>query len=361
MDMTRSISSPPRRHGVSIVYVSVAMVVLLGFCSLAVDLGRVRAAKTELENAVFAATRAGAASAVNGISSVQSACYNLAHANRADGQPVTIDSINNVVFLNWPSTTPLVGSARASANAVQVNASYKVPLIFAQVLGMPTATVHATSTATVTTSTSTVYVPATADVWLSGEPNGTQAGTSNPGYDYAGPVGSSGPPSGNPYASPVLVGITVIPGSTITISNVSGLASYDPQHPASWTATGDSTHIYDDIASGGVSEHGISDATMNLCAMNAVFLTSSLPDGGTSPPALDFSTLGEQDYTSITPQLKQVFYVGTGQTSMQVQQTIIVPAGATRFYLGSMDGNQWYNDSGGFNATVTEIAITTVK
>jgi Flp pilus assembly protein TadG len=139
-----------RNHrGVSIVYVTVAMLVLLGFCSLSVDLGRVQMVKTQLEEATDAAARAAAGNLANGVSSVQSAAYTMALNNTADGTPVTIDSINDVVFLNWPSTTPLAGSARDAANAVQINTSLSVPLLFAQVLGMSTATVHATSVATV--------------------------------------------------------------------------------------------------------------------------------------------------------------------------------------------------------------------
>ena len=135
------------RHGVSIVYVGVAMIVLIGFCSLAVDLGRVQVAKTELERATDAAARAGAASLASGVSSVQSAAYNVANSNTCDGSAVAIDSVNNVVFLNWPSTTPLTGSARSSANAVRVNSNRTVPLLFGQALGKPSVVVHATSTA----------------------------------------------------------------------------------------------------------------------------------------------------------------------------------------------------------------------
>jgi Flp pilus assembly protein TadG len=136
------------RHGVSVVYVAVAMWVLIGFCSLAVDMSRVRVAKTELENAIDAAARAAAFSSPSGVSAVQTAAYGVAHANTADGTAVTIDSINDVVFLNWPST-PLTGTARTSANAIQVTGHYAVPLLFAQALGIPTAIVHASSTAKV--------------------------------------------------------------------------------------------------------------------------------------------------------------------------------------------------------------------
>ena len=50
--------------------------------------------------------------------------------------------------------------------------------------------------------------------------------------------------------------------------------------------------------------------------------------------------------------LKQTFYVGDGLTSGGVQQGRIVPAGATRLYLGTMDGYEWSNNSGAFTARV---------
>src|SRR5579863_1632100 len=46
-----------RNHGMSIIYVIVSMSVLMGFCSLAVDLGRVVTTKTELHRAADAAAR----------------------------------------------------------------------------------------------------------------------------------------------------------------------------------------------------------------------------------------------------------------------------------------------------------------
>jgi hypothetical protein len=146
---------------VSIIYVTMSMIVLLGFCSLAVDLGRVEAVKTELENATDSAARAGVAnlpmnaqySVSYGATLVEIAASKMASQNTADGAPVTINSVSNVSFLNWPATTPLSGANRVSANAVNVQTSLTVPLLFAQVLGMPTATVHANSTAYIQTTT----------------------------------------------------------------------------------------------------------------------------------------------------------------------------------------------------------------
>src|SRR5580698_6524763 len=104
MTYSRKIGRRRARHGVTIIWVAVTMVALLGFCSLAVDLGRVQAVKSQLEVATDAAARAAAANLSSGVSAVQGAAYSVAQANTADGSPVAIDSINNVRFLNWPST-----------------------------------------------------------------------------------------------------------------------------------------------------------------------------------------------------------------------------------------------------------------
>jgi hypothetical protein len=61
------------------------------------------------------------------------------------------------------------------------------------------------------------------------------------------------------------------------------------------------------------------------------------------------------------PQLFQTFYVGSGQTSSNVQQTIVVPPNATTLYLGTMDGHEWSNNVGGFYVTITQYQIAIVK
>jgi Flp pilus assembly protein TadG len=144
---------PSRRRGVSLVYITMAMLALLGFCSFAVDLASVQSAKTQLEIACDAAAHAAALALPSGVSAVQAAAASVAAANTANGKPVTISSTSNVVFLNWPSTTPLTGSARSSANAVKVWATLQVPTLFATALGRDSVTVHASTIAEVTTTT----------------------------------------------------------------------------------------------------------------------------------------------------------------------------------------------------------------
>jgi hypothetical protein len=59
-----------------------------------------------------------------------------------------------------------------------------------------------------------------------------------------------------------------------------------------------------------------------------------------------------QGYSTISPQLKQPFFIGDGKAGT-VQQTVIAPAGATRLFLGSMDGSGWFNNTGSFSVDAT--------
>src|ERR1700723_2839241 len=83
-----------RRSGMAFIYIIVALVAMLGFCSFAVDLGRVETAKTELRRAADAAARAGAANIPQGTSAVQTAAISMAYANKCDDAPVVITASN---------------------------------------------------------------------------------------------------------------------------------------------------------------------------------------------------------------------------------------------------------------------------
>jgi hypothetical protein len=86
-----------------------------------------------------------------------------------------------------------------------------------------------------------------------------------------------------------------------------------------------------------------------------VFESNTEPSG-TPPASLDFTSIGT-NFTSLSPKLNQPFFVGdglTGDGTGTVQQ-FIVPAGATRLYLGIADGpgsiGYYFDNSGSFTAT----------
>ncbi len=89
-----------------------------------------------------------------------------------------------------------------------------------------------------------------------------------------------------------------------------------------------------------------------------VFLDDSVPTGP-HPASLDFSTTGLGiAFTSVSPALRQSFFIGDGLTGTGsgVQQTFLVPTGATRLFLGVLDGlavnaapgNAYFNNTGAF-------------
>jgi len=72
--------------------------------------------------------------------------------------------------------------------------------------------------------------------------------------------------------------------------------------------------------------------------LTGVFLDGSIPDTGPPPPTLDFTPSGlGTAFSTLSPLLRQVFYIGDGVTGPTFK-TFIAPAGATRLFLGIPDG-----------------------
>lgn len=381
-------ASPSRRRGVAIVYLCVAMTVMIAFCSLGVDVARCQLAKSTLRHTARAAALAAAENLSNGRAAAINAAVAIAANNKCDGTPISLNSSTDIVFVNWVSSgnyTVLNAAQFSQANAVLVYArrikatSNPISLSFGGVIGMPTCDVQSTAIALRDQQSVTQFVPATSNPWLSGAPTGTLASNPDPGYrgaqvnfqhpwqhDIAGPGGGHAG-SGELYGSPIQVNLTLVPGSTISITNVSGNAVNDLTQPNTYTADGSNHGSYpiyhDEAATGSVpSEHGISSINAPLNSMLGVFLTNNLPDNpSTTADTLDFSTQSERDYTSIEPDLQQMFYAGDGQTSSGVQQQVTVPANATRLFLGTMDGHEWSNNLGGYTATITQTSYRIVQ
>jgi hypothetical protein len=99
-------------------------------------------------------------------------------------------------------------------------------------------------------------------------------------------------------------------------------------------------------------ENGISDITAPVNSLVGVFLGPDQPDPSLMPNPLDFSTADSRDYDTISPLLQQVFYIGDGMTSSDGQHRVTVPDGATRLFLGTMDGFEWKNDAGAFSVQI---------
>jgi hypothetical protein len=149
-------------------------------------------------------------------------------------------------------------------------------------------------------------------------------------------------------------GLTLATGSALTFS-VTGSVNNVPSPP---TLPPDGDGIVSTSAN-----NGIAAVSAPLNSLLGVFLGPSQPDGSPAPSSLDFSGSGLGTvFTTLSPGLKQVFFIGDGLTGngTGATQRFTVPAGATRLFLGTDNGVGWFNNSGSFSVTVTEIPVVSV-
>ena len=361
--MITSESRKPRRlsrsRGQGLIYVIIALPIMCGFCSLAVDLGQVQVTKTELERAASAAARYGAMGL--SFSSAAASSYAIASAadNTANGTTVVLQS-SDVVTGTWNAASSTFTAGGGSQNAVQVTAQRTnargnaVKTGFASVLGFTSVDVHGTSVAMFTAGTSTtINVPGQADPWLAGMPTGTTANYTNQGWTDSAPAQS-------PVAAS---GITLTAGKAVqfqfsgAVSYYPGTQPFDPDGDPGWIIN----NYY--ATANGNAEHGIANLNAPLTSVIGVFLDDTQPDSTAAPAMLDFSSASSRDFATLSPLLKQPFFIGNGVRADGVTlQDFIVPAGATRLFIGVMDGQQWSDNSGSLSTTVTKpTVITTVK
>lgn len=204
------------------------------------------------------------------------------------------------------------------------------------------AAVTAFFAAAATAASNSLSVPGVADVWLAGQANGTNL--QNPLYGF---------PDVAPANSPVLAstGLNMTAGSYLTFS-ATGSANYN----GCQSTDADGTGCVGFTAN--LPFFGIALYSGPINALIGVFIGAGTP-GGTAPAGLNFLTPSSQAQTTISPQLNQVFFIGDGLTgtgSGSVQQ-FVVPAGATRLYLGTSDGpGASFNNSGSLSVTVSDAA-----
>ena len=177
--------------------------------------------------------------------------------------------------------------------------------------------------------TNVVRVSGMSNPYLAGMPDGSTAS----GGDTA------------PAQSPAQVlGFPVTPRSVIRFT-ASGTVRWNPNQPY----YGPEGQLDLNTAHLDGPQNGISDVTMPANALLGVFLGPDRPDLTTAPIALDFSTDSSRDYGTLLPQLKQIFFIGNGRVAGgNLLQRVIVPAGATRLFLGTMDGRRWLTNDGEF-------------
>jgi len=188
-------------------------------------------------------------------------------------------------------------------------------------------------------ATITVLVPGTSDPWLAGMPDGSTAST-GPGStpDVAG------------IHSPVLVPLLLEDGYYMTFLTTGGVSNW-----AVCCSTIEGENLWWHIDG---AQNGLSNVYAPLNSLLGVFLDDTQPDLSQAPSALDFGPTGlGLDFATLSPGLKQVFFIGDGSTSGGTVQHFMVPDGATRLFLGTMDTYGWYNNSGEYAVEIYHGAV----
>lgn len=338
--MKHTLNQPARSRGFAVLYLAIALTALMGVASLAVDFGRVQNVKSELRAAADAAARYAAIGLNISVAEAMNRAVQAVADNRADGQTIAFNVSTDLEFGIWePSTgtfTPLTRNFWQSATAVRVTLrrtkahNNPVPLTFARVVGKNDIDVTAQAIAT-RGQVIEPQVNAAACPWLAGMPNGAKVA----------PYGGNTKPAVAPQHSPLLVsGLPLVPGSQISFRQTTGMTSYEG---AKWyNADGNTSWIVRQKP-----DNGINATKAPLNSLVGIFLDDRAPNTYPQAAELDFSTAASRDYTTLSPKLKQVFFIGDGLTSTGQLQKITVPDGATRFYLGIMDEKGWWWDNVG--------------
>jgi hypothetical protein len=236
--------------------------------------------------------------------------------------------------------------------------TFKISFALASVLMMAAFVPPAARAETVS-----VIVPGQASPYLAGMPNGsTCCQDAQPPDDTA------------PAQSPVQVhGIPLVPGTVLVFSAQGGVGNCVFPNPGEECSDPGESDLFPPDGSvfqnspftglpGTDDDNGIARINAPLNSLVGVFLDDREPITWPTPSGLDFAdgALG-RSFATLCPGLKQPFFIGdggTGQGSGALQR-FVVPFGATRFFLGTVDGYDWNTNGGAFNVTVTSIAPMT--
>ncbi len=176
-----------------------------------------------------------------------------------------------------------------------------------------------------------IAVPGTSNIWLAGAAPGTTASTGQDTLTNA-----------TPFQVPNL---TLTPGKSITFT-ATGNVSNDPANPV--TVGPDGGPYLGFALYKHNKENGIADLSAPVNSLIGVFLDDSTPNPATAPDGYNLALPPGTDYTLIGPSLRKPFFIGDGTNASGTVQKIIVPDGATRLFLGSLDPSDQENNVGSF-------------
>lgn len=207
-------------------------------------------------------------------------------------------------------------------------------------LGITLITLKTIDAAQAGTLTTIVNVPGTSDPWLAGMPDGSTASEYSNGFFGGKDIA--------PAQSPVEVKLPFSAGNVFTFDVSGAVNNYSPD--LGNTPDGDESLIYTHYAG---AENGISSIFSPINSLVGVFLGAEQPNFSPAPSTLNFSSYDSRNYLSLSPDIKQVFFIGDGRNNSGLVQEVVAPVGSTRLLLGTMDGAGWYNNFGSYSVQVT--------
>jgi hypothetical protein len=190
-----------------------------------------------------------------------------------------------------------------------------------------------------------ISVPGTADPWLAGMPDGSTA--------------SSGDVA--PGQSPIeVLGLVFAPGDLLWFTAAGSTDHCTGGGCGLAPAEGDAFESPTSHGSG--AQNGIGNVSAPIDSLIGLFLGPDQPSLTPAPGAvLDFSTAGLRNFGTLAPELKQPFFIGDGlMNDLVTVQTFQVPVGASRLFLGTMDGFGWYNNVGSLRVSAEVAGTSTV-
>lgn len=188
-------------------------------------------------------------------------------------------------------------------------------------------------------SSITLTVGGTSDPFLAGALPGTHASGGDDVLEFHGPV-------------LVPAAFSLVPGSLIKFEVTGGVLNVPgclPPFNAPPCVGPDGGAMVSHFAG---DENNMDDVLAPLNALMGVFLGPGLPG---PHPAHGLFNPGT-NFSQLSPDLQQVFFIGDGNNILGNDQYFRVPLGATRLFLATMDGFQWANNSGQFTVTIEDAA-----
>jgi hypothetical protein len=193
-----------------------------------------------------------------------------------------------------------------------------------------------------TCGAATLAVSGTSDPWLAGMPADAKASLVDVGSGQA----------------PASVGGLMLTAGTALQFSATGTTDHCDSGGRCGLAGAEGDSLEGSVRHTTGAENGIADLFAPFDSLIGVFLDDRQPDSSTAPDGLDFSSLAARDFDALSPLLRQPFFIGDGlKNDGLTGQAFIVPEGATRLYLGTMDGFEWQNNTGSLSVTVTPLRL----